>query len=147
MIPSRYYADNAVPAISWVTQGIYLLIAVALSVLALVSLYDVLLQMVALIHAEDTMQGALEVLHALLLTLILVEILETVTAYFRTKKVLVTPILIAGVTAMVRRVLIFGVEVHEPAEIGMTLAAILVLTIAIVYIGKQERQETDLDVG
>lgn len=147
MIPSRYYAENAVPAISWVTQCIYLLIAVALSVLALVSLYDVLLQMVALIHAEDTMQGALEVLHALLLTLILVEILETVTAYFRTKKVLVTPILIAGVTAMVRRVLIFGVEVHEPAEIGMTLAAILVLTIAIVYIGKQERQETDLDVG
>ncbi|MDI3506069.1 MAG: hypothetical protein PWQ46_73 [Methanomicrobiaceae archaeon] len=147
MIPSRYYAENAVPVISWVTQCIYLLIAVALSVLALVSLYDVLLQMVALIHAEDTMQGALEVLHALLLTLILVEILETVTAYFRTKKVLVTPILIAGVTAMVRRVLIFGVEVHEPAEIGMTLAAILVLTIAIVYIGKQERQETDLDVG
>jgi len=147
MIPSRYYADNAVPAISWVTQGIYLLIAVALSVLALVSLYDVLLQMVVLIHAEDTMQGVLEVLHALLLTLILVEILETVTAYFRTKKVLVTPILIAGVTAMVRRVLIFGVEVNEPAEIGMTLAAILVLTIAIVYIGKQERQETDLDVG
>lgn len=147
MIPSRYYAENAVPGISWVTQCIYLLIAVALSVLALVSLYDVLLQMVALIHAEDTMQGALEVLHALLLTLILVEILETVTAYFRTKKVLVTPILIAGVTAMVRRVLIFGVEVHEPAEIGMTLAAILVLTIAIVYIGKQERQETDLDVG
>ncbi|WOX58056.1 phosphate-starvation-inducible PsiE family protein [Methanoculleus receptaculi] len=147
MIPSRYYAENAVPVISWVTQCIYLLIAVALSVLALVSLYDVLLQMVALIHAEDTMQGALEVLHALLLTLILVEILETVTAYFRTKKVLVTPILIAGVTAMVRRVLIFGVEVHEPAEIGMTLAAILVLTIAIVYIGKQERQETYLDVG
>ncbi|MBP7299753.1 MAG: phosphate-starvation-inducible PsiE family protein [Methanoculleus sp.] len=147
MIPSRYYADNAVPAISWVTQGIYLLIAVALSVLALVSLYDVLLQMVALIHAEDTMQGVLEVLHAVLLTLILVEILETVTAYFRTKKVLVTPILIAGVTAMVRRVLIFGVEVHEPAEIGMTLAAILVLTIAIVYIGKQEHQESDLDVG
>jgi len=147
MIPSRYYAENAVPGISWVTQCIYLLIAVALSVLALVSLYDVLLQMVALIHAEDTMQGALEVLHALLLTLILVEILETVTAYFRTKKVLVTPILIAGVTAMVRRVLIFGVEVHEPAEIGMTLAAILVLTIAIVYIGKQERQETYLDVG
>jgi hypothetical protein len=48
---------------------------------------------------------------------------------------------------MVRRVLIFGVEVHEPAEIGMTLAAILVLTIAIVYIGKQEHQESDLDVG
>lgn len=31
-------------------------------------------------------QGILEVLHALLLTLIIVEILETVTAYFRTNR-------------------------------------------------------------
>jgi len=145
MIPSRCYADNVVPAISWVTQGIYLLIAVALSALALVSLYDVALQMVALIHVDEMTQGVLQVLHAILLTLILVEILETVTAYFRTKKVLVTPILIAGITAMVRRVLVFGIEVHEPTEIGVTLAAILVLTIAVVFIGRQERQETYLD--
>lgn len=142
MIPLNSSADKAISAISWVTLGIYLLIAASLSLLAIFSFYDVILQVVALVQAEDMTQGVLEVLHALLLTLIIVEILETVTAYFRTNRVQVTPILIAGITAMVRRVLTFGVEPVEPLDIGMTLAAILVLTIAIVFIGKQERADS-----
>jgi len=141
MTPLKTRADTAISTISGVTLGIYLLIAISLSLLALISFYDVALQIAALFHAEDMTQGVLQVLHALLLTLIIVEILETVTAYFRTNRVQVTPILIAGITAMVRRVLTFGVEPVEPLDIGMTLAAILVLTAAIVYIGRQERTD------
>lgn len=136
------HADTIISALSGVTKGIYLLIAVSLSLLAIVSFYDVALQVAALIHAGDMTQGVLQVLHALLLTIIIVEILETVTAYFRTNRVQVTPILIAGITAMVRRVLTFGVESVAPLDIGMTLAAILVLTIAIIYIGRQERENS-----
>ncbi|MDN7012050.1 hypothetical protein FGW20_03110 [Methanoculleus sp. FWC-SCC3] len=142
MTPTKSRAAKIISAISWVTLAIYLLIAASLSLLAIFSFYDVILQVAALVHVDDMTQGMLEVLHALLLTLIIVEILETVTAYFRTNRVLVTPILIAGITAMVRRVLTFGVEHLEPIDIGMTLVAILVLTIAIVYIGKQERADS-----
>jgi uncharacterized membrane protein (DUF373 family) len=141
MSPLKNRADAAISAISWVTLGIYLLIAASLSLLAIFSFYDVILQVAALIHTEDMTQGVLQVLHALLLTLIIVEILETVTVYFRTNRVQVTPILIAGITAMVRRVLTFGVEPVAPLDIGMTLVAILVLTIAIVFIGKLERAD------
>jgi hypothetical protein len=42
---------------------------------------------------------------------------------------------------MVRRVLTFGVEHLDPIDIGMTLAAILVLTVATIYIGRQERAD------
>jgi hypothetical protein len=42
---------------------------------------------------------------------------------------------------MVRRVLTYGVEHLSPIDIGMTLAAILVLTIATVYISRQERTD------
>ncbi len=142
MIPSKDYAHTAISAISGVTLSIYLLIAASLSLLAIFSFYDVILQVAALVHAEDMTQGVLQVLHALLLTLIIVEILETVTVYFRTNRVQVTPILIAGITAMVRRVLTFGVEPVAPLDIGLTLAAILVLTIAIVFIGRQERADS-----
>ena len=141
MIPFKKHADALISALSGVTMGIYLLIAISLSLLAIISFYDVILQIVALIHAEDVTQGVLQVLHALLLTIIIVEILETVTVYFRTYRVQVTPILIAGITAMVRRVLTFGVEHLDPVDIGMTLAAILVLTISAIYIGRQEREE------
>ena len=142
MTPSKKPTDTVISTISWMTLGIYLLIAASLSFLAILSFYDVILQVIALIHADDMTQGVLQVLHALLLTLIIVEILETVTVYFRTNRVQVTPILIAGITAMVRRVLTFGVESVAPLDIGMTLAAILVLTIAIVYIGRQERADS-----
>ncbi|PKL63345.1 MAG: hypothetical protein CVV31_00670 [Methanomicrobiales archaeon HGW-Methanomicrobiales-2] len=141
MSPLKNRADAAISAISWVTLGVYLLIAASLSLLAIFSFYDVILQVAALIYTEDMTQGVLQVLHALLLTLIIVEILETVTVYFRTNRVQVTPILIAGITAMVRRVLTFGVEPVAPLDIGMTLVAILVLTIAIVFIGRQERAD------
>ncbi|WP_292518975.1 phosphate-starvation-inducible PsiE family protein [Methanoculleus sp.] len=141
MSPTKNRADTAISAISSLTRAIYLLIAVSLSLLALISFYDVALQVAALIHTGDMTQGVLQVLHALLLTLIIVEVLETVTAYFRTNRVQVTPILLAGITAMVRRVLTFGVEPVEPLDIGMTLIAILVLTVAVVYIGRQERAD------
>jgi uncharacterized membrane protein (DUF373 family) len=141
-MPHNHQAETAITAISWVTRVIYLLIAASLSLLALFSFYDVILQMVALVRVEDMTQGILQVLHALLLTLIIVEILETVTVYFRTSRVLVTPILIAGITAMVRRVLTFGVEPVEPLDIALTLAAILVLTVAVIYIGRQEREDS-----
>ena len=141
-MPHTHQSDTAIAAISRVTQGIYLLIAASLSLLAIFSFYDVILQVAALIHAEDMTQGVLQVLHALLLTLIIVEVLETVTAYFRTSRVQVTPILIAGITAMVRRVLTFGVEPVEPLDNALTLAAILVLTISVVYIGRQERTDS-----
>ncbi|CCJ35102.1 hypothetical protein BN140_0179 [Methanoculleus bourgensis MS2] len=141
MVPFKNRVDTVISTLSGVTMSIYLLIAVSLSLLAIISFYDVALQMAALVHAGDMTQGVLQVLHALLLTIIIVEILETVTAYFRTSRVQVTPILIAGITAMVRRVLTFGVEHLDPIDIGMTLAAILVLTVATIYIGRQERAD------
>ena len=108
MTSPRTHADTAISALSGATLAIYLLIALSLALLALASFYDVVLQAVALIRAENMTYGVLQVLHALLLTLIIVEILETVTAYFRTSRVQVTPILIAGITAMVRRLGILG---------------------------------------
>jgi uncharacterized membrane protein (DUF373 family) len=143
MIPIRKHADTVIAALSNVTLGIYLLIAISLSLLAFISFYDVALQMASILSFGDMTQGVLQVLHALLLTIIIVEVLETVTGYFRTNRVMITPILVAGLTAMVRRVLTFGVEHVEPIEIGLTLAAILVLTVAIVYIGRQERLHND----
>jgi uncharacterized membrane protein (DUF373 family) len=143
MIPIRKHADTVIAALSNVTLGIYLLIAISLSVLAFISFYDVALQMASILSFGDMTQGVLQVLHALLLTIIIVEVLETVTGYFRTNRVMITPILVAGLTAMVRRVLTFGVEHVDPIEMALTLAAILVLTIAIVYIGRQERLHND----
>jgi uncharacterized membrane protein (DUF373 family) len=124
--------------ITLVTIVIYIAIAIGLSLLALVSLIDVAALMVAIPGAPDFSVGLLDVLHAILLTIIIVEILETVTVYFRTSRVQVRPILVAGLTAMVRRVLVLGVESVNTWDILSTAVVIAVLTAAVLLVGKEE---------
>ncbi len=113
---------------------IYFGIAIFLAVLALFSFYRVGLKMLDLIGDPSIYGGVLQVLNALLVTIIIVEILETVLAYFRTKSLRVRPILFAGLTAMVRHLLILGIEVVDPVHTVLTLGGVVVMTAAIVFI-------------
>jgi uncharacterized membrane protein (DUF373 family) len=109
-------------------------IALFLAVLAIFSFYRVGLKMIDLLQDPSIYGGVLQVLNALLVTIILVEILETVLAYFRTKSLRVRPILPAGLTAMVRHLLILGIEEVDPVHTARTLGGGLVLTAAIVSV-------------
>jgi uncharacterized membrane protein (DUF373 family) len=128
-------------ALSLVTRWIYLAIAIVLSLLALISLVDVVKSFIDIWGSLTLTAGILNVLHAVLLTIIIVEILETVIVYFRTNRVLVRPILVAGLTAMVRRILFYGVEAIQPMDLLVDAVVIAVLTAAVVLIGKEESQE------
>jgi len=126
-------------SIAFATFTIYLFVAVALLLLALLSFYDVFSTMWLIPGSGDISGGILSVLHALLVTIIIIELLETVTVYFKTSRVYVKPLLIAGLTAMIRRILVFGVEPSSPVDIIATVAAIAVLTAAVLFIGREER--------
>ena len=127
--------------LSLVTRWIYFIIAVVLSLLALISFLDVARAFLNIGNTLTLTAGILNILHAVLLTIIIVEILETVLVYFRTSRVLVRPILIAGLTAMVRRILFYGVEVIQPMDLLVDAVVIAVLTAAVVLVGKEEYQE------
>ena len=127
--------------ISLLTKLIYFITAVVLSLLALVSFVVAGIQFLTLFGPGDLTNNLLQVLHAILLTIIIVEILETVTAYFKTSRVLVRPILVAGLTATVRQVIIAGVGTINPIDTLVIVAVIAVLTAAVVLVGKEELQE------
>ena len=124
--------------IAWLTVGVYLVIAVVLSFLAVISFYDVFLEMSRVFEWMDVTSGILQVLHALLVTIIILELLETVTVYLTKQRIFIRPLVVAGLTAMIRRVLVFGVEPSAPMDIFATAVVIAVLTFAVVYIGKEE---------
>ena len=120
------------------TYLIYVFVAVILLILAVLSLLDAFtgFQMVI---AGSKESGMMEALHAVLLTIVIIEIMETVTGYLRTHTIQIRPILVAGITAMVRRLLFFDTEPLTAlllGEIVLAIVAILVLTIAIIYLGK-----------
>lgn len=124
-----------------ITRWIYFAIAIVLALLALLSLVDVVKGFLKIGGSLTLTASILSILHSVLLTIIIVEILETVIVYFRTNRVLVRPILIAGLTAMVRRILFYGVEMIEPVDLLVDAVVIAVLTAAVVVIGKEEQQE------
>ncbi len=129
---------RAIGALSSVITLIYLIIAIILIMLVAVSFYEIFLQLISILSGVSLTDSILAVLHTILLSIIILELLETVVIYFRTHRVQVRPILFAGLTAMIRRLLFFGVEPVGVIDMLTTVAVIAVLTAAIVLIGKDE---------
>jgi uncharacterized membrane protein (DUF373 family) len=129
---------RAIDVLSSLTTVIYLMIAVILVILVGISFYGVFQQLLSISSGISLTDGILSVLHTILLSIIILELLETVVIYFRIHRVQVRPILFAGLTAMIRRILVFGVEQVGVIDLLTTVAVIAVLTAAIVLIGKEE---------
>lgn len=128
--------------ISRCTLLIYALIALLLIVIAFLTFLDAVYLILHLFSEPDLISGIMDVLHVLLLTIIVVEVLETVIGYLRTSRIMVRPILIAGLTAMVRKVLILTAEDIQATEMIWIIGMIAVLTLAIYVAGKSEWENT-----
>lgn len=124
--------------ISRSTLFIYALIAILLIMIALLTFFDAVYLILTIFSHENLIQGIVEILYVLLLTIIVVEVLETVTSYFRTGRILIRPILIAGLTAMVRKVLIINIEEMHITESFAIIGIIAVLVAGIYVLWKTE---------
>ncbi len=120
---------------SLVTIAIYVLIAALLIITAILGTIETL----GLIHIalESPTQGSLtNVLQGILLIIVIATLIDMVQSYVRAGRVLIRPILIAGVTTMVRRLLVTDLTFID--IIGTTIV-ILGLTVAMIYLGREDR--------
>jgi len=120
---------------SLVTIAIYVLIAALLIITAIIGTIETLgLIRIAL---ESPTQGSLtNVLQGILLIIVIATLIDMVQSYVRAGRVLIRPILIAGVTTMVRRLLVTDLTFID--IIGTTIV-ILGLTVAMIYLGREDR--------
>lgn len=139
-IKYEHIEERIVDILSSGTYLIYILIAIVLLILAALSLLDATTGFEMMITGSKE-SGMMKALHAVLLTIVIIEIMETVTGYLRTHTIQIRPILIAGITAMVRRLLFFDTEPLTAlllGEVVLAITAVLILTIAIIYLGKEQ---------
>jgi hypothetical protein len=123
---------------------LYTIVAVLLTIIAFFSVWDALQLIVKMIVSWDFANGLLNVIYALLLTITIIVLLETVTVYFKTKHVEVRSLLIAGLTGMVRHVLIYNVgtvttvgtvaNVSAVANVGALSPEMLYGTVALLAV-------------
>ena len=102
---------------------IYGLIGVLLVAIALLSVAVVARDMIT----TPSLSSALLSLNDVFITIIVAEILVTVIGYIKHRTVNLRLILGAGITAMVRRLLVIGVEPISFEELVIVLAAIVIL--------------------
>ncbi|MGZ4916127.1 MAG: phosphate-starvation-inducible PsiE family protein [Halobacteriota archaeon] len=120
---------------SGVEQVIYVLIGLALIVIAAFSLVAVSQDMIA--HLASASNAALIALQDIFTTIIVAELLLTVVGYLKTRTINLRLILGAGLTAMVRRLLVIGIEPLTFEELVIIVVATAVLAASIKVIGEE----------
>jgi len=121
---------------------VYIIVAALLTIIAAFSIYDAAQQIVAMIVSHDFADGMVQVIYALLLTITIVVLFETVTVYFKTKHVDVRALLIAGLTGMVRHILVYNVATTDALQMFATVALLAVLVAGIVLIKSENGNVT-----
>ena len=119
---------------SLVPLVMYMIVAVMLTIIAVFYLYDSALVIYQLIVPPTLPVNLIDVINALLLTITIIVLFETVTVYFRTKHVEVRALLIAGLTGMVRHILVYNMENIEPMTMFATVSLLAVLIAGIVLV-------------
>jgi uncharacterized membrane protein (DUF373 family) len=116
----------------------YLMVALLLSILAFFSLINaanlilhVFGDMEDIVIGMYQAPGMYHAIHAILLTVIIIEMFETVTIYLRTKQIPILILLMVGLTAMIRHILSFGFDEVDTMDMVATAIVILVLVCGI----------------
>ncbi len=136
--PQAY--DNIIAGfLGKVESAVYLLVSIFLVLLALLTLFIVGKDMASFVYAPANLDTLVLALNDLLVTLIIAELIQTVVVYFKSHQLELKLILAAGLTAMIRRVLVFGVEKNITwEEMAITAFLILVITVAIYLVGERK---------
>jgi uncharacterized membrane protein (DUF373 family) len=119
-------------------SAVYLLVSVFLVAMTLLTLFQVATDLSGFNFTTATTNDILPAIQDLLTTLILAELIQTVAVYLKSHKLDIKLILAAGLTAMIRRVLVSGVETLSPSDMAVTGILMLVLIIAIYIVGERK---------
>lgn len=119
---------------SLVPLVLYTIVAIMLTIIALFSVFDSAVVIYQLIVPSSVPVTLIDVINALLLTITIIVLFETVTVYFRTKHVEVRALLVAGLTGMVRHILVYNMEGIDPMTMFATASLLAVLIAGIVFV-------------
>ncbi len=130
--------NSVIGLLDMIETGIYLLVALFLGIMALLTFFVVALDLSAFVSGTslDIIDKAL---NSLLVTLIIAALIQTVIVYIKIRSLDIRLILSVGLTAMIRRVLVFGVEKTITWEqMAVTALLILVIIIGIWLVGEKK---------
>jgi uncharacterized membrane protein (DUF373 family) len=136
--PTNYNA-GVVGILDKAEAAIYLLVALFLGVMALMTFFLVARDLSQFAIGQYDLNVIDAALNSLLVTLIIAALIQTVIVYIKIHTLDLRMILGVGLTAMIRRVLVFGIEKTITWEqMAVTALLILVIIIGIYLVGDKK---------
>jgi uncharacterized membrane protein (DUF373 family) len=133
------YDETIVTIIGRIESAIYLIAALFLIIMAIAAFVVVADDLFHFMSGGEKIDVIYNALNDLLVVLIVVELIQTIAVFIQRHVLDLRLILAAGLTAMIRRVLLFGVEKNITAEdMAITALIILVIAVAIYLVGRQK---------
>ncbi len=117
---------------------LYLIAALFLVLMAVAAFFVVTRDLYGLIVDGMAINVIYTALNDLLIVLIIAELLQIIVVFIQKHQLDLRLILAAGLTAMIRRVLVFGVENIAWEEMAVTALLIAILSAAIYVIGREK---------
>lgn len=127
--------EQIVSAIAFVPMVVYICVAFLLSIIAFISLIESVYEIYVMVTTLNWTGGIVNVIYAILFTIIIIELFETVTAYLKTKRVPVKALLIVALTAVVRHLIVINVS-DTPFLEYIGISVVLGVLIAGIFLIK-----------
>ncbi len=133
---------------------IYLVIAVTLVLMSIVSLVSSTSALINVILHGDIILGLTSVLNDVLFVIILMELLGTVITHLSEGGFQLRPFLIIGIISSVRRILVLGAQLsttrresptvfdHSLIELGVDALIVVILTVALYLVQRIRKNST-----
>jgi len=134
MTERKNFTEIIAALFSVVPLVLYMIVAIMLTIIAVFSVIDAADLIIRMVATGDFSDGLVQVIYALLLTITIIVLFETVTIYFKTKHVDVRALLVAGITGMVRHVLIYNIQTVDAVTLFATVSLLAVLIAGVVLL-------------
>lgn len=134
--------EGVVGLLDKLEMAIYLLVALFLGIMALMTFFIVAMDLTEFIRGPADLSIIDIALNSLLVTLIIAALIQTVIVYIKVHTLDLRLILGVGLTVMIRRVLVFGVEKTITWEqMAVTALLIFVIILGIYLIDEKKPRE------
>ncbi len=124
-LPKQSFKDFLNGSFRRVDEVVYALIGVFLIATACLTLFSVLMSILHYFDTTHDLEGLVNIIDRIMLTLMIVEILYTVRISLLHHYITAEPFLIVGLIAAIRRILVISVEsgylAHENPDVFMSL--------------------------
>ena len=116
--------------------GIYLVAAAILAVLAVLAFFVILRDMYGIVTGSMTIQSIDIVLGDVLIVFVITGLIQTLIVYIKSHSLDPWLVLSVGLTAIIRRVIVFGAQAHPYEEIALTAALLFVIILGLYLVDR-----------